>query len=689
MPLDALFEKLKNDKPLTALLEKLKIIPYDSSPSTHTLLKDIVNDFCTNHYSTAADLVSQSYTNLQNEVMDILASRTLPAESHYLLSMKTSAPAPATNEAHLQKAAAQGHLEAMRLVAGKALSGQYRDIDHSIPWALHSIRYLETIGLSDLKKQIQDNRAKGMDVQKDEKLVDELEKGIIRARCRIIGLEVGEPIPDPINPNEQKRFEELVKQTQKELNEKGNIRRLAFSLNTDMFTNLFVKASPATQNNKAYSAPSAHYSNFVLTITAQSNAKKFEEKMSAFFSTPTPLVKLKPLQQMDDALENNIVIGETHDDPSPKHFLIQNMAKLKAAGYRTLFIEHLYYEDQVKMDTYQNHGNATTKAFMPHRVTAMDSMFSGNRSKNTFADLIEVATAHGIRVVGLDTEYTYQEQSSHKHVEYEHGGSTGRPLDDYRTKSFNYTASKIIEKESQDHQGKWIALIGNSHAKTYHGIPGICDLAGARHVLVRTKREDEKSMPITSFNGEFIAQQKTRLSGGTIETVIIPFDARIQVEHSDHPMPQFGTSKETARPLVEPVPITHKPSPSLTTPPARNGLQNTSKPLPGHSQATRTPRPRTQQPKQVVPPDTTLSSTFLLQILAHPAAKIVTAILALAGLACIIAGSCGLAGVAAIPLLASAVLVGVGTSAALVGGLGFFKSGPTQEPVASQTAIPR
>lgn len=42
--------------------------------------------------------------------------------------------------------------------------------------------------------------------------------------------------------------------------------------------------------------------------------------------------------------QNNFCVGETHSDISPKCFLQDNMQNLKANGYGTLFLEHVFYE---------------------------------------------------------------------------------------------------------------------------------------------------------------------------------------------------------------------------------------------------------------------------------------------------------------------------------------------------------
>jgi uncharacterized RDD family membrane protein YckC len=113
-----------------------------------------------------------------------------------------------------------------------------------------------------------------------------------------------------------------------------------------------------------------------------------------------------------------------------------------------------------------------------------------------------------------------------------------------------------------------------------------------------------------------------------------------------------------------------------------------SKKLTNAHLACETPQPprMASQPQKS---NTPLSSSLLLRILAHPATKVVTAILALAGLACFVVGTCGLAG--AITLPASGILVGVGAATTLVSSFGFFKSMRTPrqpEPRCEQTPLP-
>ncbi|WP_155823533.1 hypothetical protein [Legionella shakespearei] len=74
-------------------------------------------------------------------------------------------------------------------------------------------------------------------------------------------------------------------------------------------------------------------------------------------------------------------------------------------------------------------------------------------------------------------------------------------------------------------------------------------------------------------------------------------------------------------------------------------------------------------------PDAQLSPSFLLQVLTHPAVKAIGAVLLLAGVAGIIVGTCGLAGVAVgISALFAKILIGVGAGTTIASGIGFFAS---------------
>ncbi len=229
-----------------------------------------------------------------------------------------------------------------------------------------------------------------------------------------------------------------------------------------------------------------NYESFILELTGSENEKNLSQRMSKFFSKAKDK-KIKTVKHLSQLLENNFIIGEMHVDLTPKKFLIENMKTLKENGFTTLFIEHLYYDEQELIDEYINQPTSDDKIAL--RLKWLDDGFGryyniGLNSmggpeawrKSNYTALINAAKENGIRVVALDTKYTYEMQLKHRN---EHGVL----LDDYRIQSFNYTAYHIIIEETKN-TGKWFALVGNAHVKKYPNILGISELTGAQSVFI-------------------------------------------------------------------------------------------------------------------------------------------------------------------------------------------------------------
>lgn len=263
-----------------------------------------------------------------------------------------------------------------------------------------------------------------------------------------------------------------------------------------------------------------HYKQFVRQVTENPDNGShlpFKKKLEEFFPAPEPINSV-PVESLSDLLQTNFVVGEAHQDRAPKNFLIQNMTKFKEAGFTTLFLEHLYYDDQQEMDDYDP-ASAEHSEAMENRLSELDAGFSisSNRNKdhneecqchecqyllgNNFLELVIVAKQCGIRVVGIDTEYTYSEQYDSEHHEFAYGGPTGFTRDNFRIKSMNYTATKIIEKETQEHPGKWFGLMGRRHCHSQDdNIQGVPQLTGAKTVIIETQKNlDEVRVAFNSI----------------------------------------------------------------------------------------------------------------------------------------------------------------------------------------------
>lgn len=203
---------------------------------------------------------------------------------------------------------------------------------------------------------------------------------------------------------------------------------------------------------------------------------EFSKRFHDFFAVAKS-VPINPVSHFEDLLKDNFMVGEAHSAISSKNFLITNMLRLKAAGFDTFFVEHIFYDYQHELDYYHAHPAEQLQGVHAERLReeSAGQRITSNASKerwdaNTLTSVVEAALAAGIRVVALDTVGSYFEAERHR-------GNN----DNFRISSFNYIASQIIEKE---HKGRWFALVGNAHLKNFQGIPGIAELTGARSVYI-------------------------------------------------------------------------------------------------------------------------------------------------------------------------------------------------------------
>lgn len=211
---------------------------------------------------------------------------------------------------------------------------------------------------------------------------------------------------------------------------------------------------------------------------------KLNIKMETFYAD-AKTIPAPPTSELSDILKGNFIVGESHHDFSPKKFLIDIMPALKKTGFKIIFIEHLYYDDQALLDDFYRTGKMTPQ--LEKRFNQISSMFFDLPKHYDFSALAFEAQAAGIRIVAIDTRRTYAAQ-------YAHQGYCGKSTDDFRTQSMNFTAAQIIKKESDDNKLKWCALIGNSHVKSFsekmnnlNPVIGCAELTGARTLYITDK----------------------------------------------------------------------------------------------------------------------------------------------------------------------------------------------------------
>src|SRR3989338_5385536 len=185
----------------------------------------------------------------------------------------------------------------------------------------------------------------------------------------------------------------------------------------------------------------------------------------------------KRVREWRDLLDGNFVLGENHEDISPKKFLIQNMRLLKDRGYDILFMEHLTQaEHQRLLDAYCNademqkelelYLNDLNEGHMNEDFR--ESTYREQKGEFNFRTIVEGAKAAGIKVVALEVDI--------KSYRFRHTGNQERMI------HFNSQVCDVVFSEEErfleihGRKPKWLALVGNTHLNTYCDIPGIFEI---------------------------------------------------------------------------------------------------------------------------------------------------------------------------------------------------------------------
>lgn len=185
-------------------------------------------------------------------------------------------------------------------------------------------------------------------------------------------------------------------------------------------------------------------------------------------SLPAPLAFRRLLQESEGA-----VIGESHSAIASKRFLIENMKAMAREGVDTLYLEHLMSDlHQAELDLF-----ARTGKMSPSLQDYLRDLDIGHHTdplgEFNFTRLVAAAQRQGIRVQALDCAASYRVDGM-------------QPLGDtLRQKLFSYYAFRTIQaRNALPPGGKWVALMGNTHAGSYKGIPGIADLEGVTAIRI-------------------------------------------------------------------------------------------------------------------------------------------------------------------------------------------------------------
>lgn len=165
---------------------------------------------------------------------------------------------------------------------------------------------------------------------------------------------------------------------------------------------------------------------------------------------------------------NGLVVGEGHSDLGSKRFLIDNMGQLRQLKVKTLYMEH-YTTDfqQADLDTFNRTGQMTEE--LDRYVSAQDrGHLTDPTGRYNFRQVLVEAQKNGVRVQAIDCLASYRQAWE----------TAPSPLT--RQQMMNFYAHQVIEADQTIRgPGRWVALMGNSHANTFHGVTGVAELEGA------------------------------------------------------------------------------------------------------------------------------------------------------------------------------------------------------------------
>lgn len=222
-------------------------------------------------------------------------------------------------------------------------------------------------------------------------------------------------------------------------------------------------------------------------------------------------------------LISGLVVGESHSSVASKQFLIENMEVLSKQKVKTLYMEHLLTDfHQADLDAFNRTG--TMSEDLERYLKTLDQGHGTDPSGQfTFLEVVKAARRSHIRIQAIDCMASYRST-----------GMTGVEPD-FRQKMMNFFAHEVISAD-QTARGahRWVALMGDSHASTWEGVPGVSELEGgislrvestdagtARGLEVDPGRipTDNFGRPLASVKGDLRLQLDTPPSVALAETL--------------------------------------------------------------------------------------------------------------------------------------------------------------------------
>lgn len=179
-----------------------------------------------------------------------------------------------------------------------------------------------------------------------------------------------------------------------------------------------------------------------------------------------------------------LVVGEVPTAQGGRRLLVEHMLLLRRLGVDTLYLEHLQ-GDIHQMDLDHLHRTGTLSPALARFLAEQDSAPAPHASAGaTLRSLVDAAFKVGMRVVALDLMASYHLRGVH-----DQDGVSAADRPDIRVKLMDHVAAARIvhdQRRQVDKPGpqRWVALVGNAHAGTFNGIPGLAERLGVPSLRV-------------------------------------------------------------------------------------------------------------------------------------------------------------------------------------------------------------
>ena len=223
-----------------------------------------------------------------------------------------------------------------------------------------------------------------------------------------------------------------------------------------------------------------------------------------------PATKTKDIIKRVFENSRALVIGENHSAVGSKQFLIENMELLAKQKVKTLYMEHLLTDfHQADLNAFARSGKMPED--LERYLTELDKGHRTDPSgRYTFLEVVKSAQKNHIRIQAIDCMSSYQVR-----------GLRGA-AQNYRQQMMNYF-SHIVINADQAARGShnWVALVGESHANTFDGVPGLSELEGG----IGLRIED-----VAPGQSQGIEVDPGRFATNELKQVRVKNDLRLQIE---------------------------------------------------------------------------------------------------------------------------------------------------------------